>query len=253
MRIPATRFRAGLTDIQARALAATCARATLHWANTDPDASLRDVEQAERFGGNPAYLEPRVRAAFAVHDVDLAAFEISAYPVMHGEYAAFVKATGARPPGNDAPSDHPVVGVSWNDATAYATWAGARLLTEWEWERVARGPDGALFPWGDDLGERRAWLLAQDFYRGWPVGSHPELASREGVHDLITERWEWTASHYDGSAEAGLRELYPSLDPSGRMRRGGRGAQLAACAVARMPVDPAWQADGTGFRLARDQ
>jgi formylglycine-generating enzyme required for sulfatase activity len=252
VRIAGGAFRAGLTDLQARALAATCARATLHWANSDPDASLRDVDQAERFGGNAAYLEPQIRAAFPLHDTDLGSFEISAYPVTNGEYAAFMAATGAQPPTNEAPSDHPVVGVSWHDAAAYAAWAGARLPSEWEWERVARGRDGSLFPWGDDLGDRRAWLLAQDYYRGWPVGSHPELASREGVHDLITERWEWTASAYDGSAEPALRDLYPSLDPTGRMRRGGRGAQLAACSVARMPVDPGWQADGTGFRLARD-
>ena len=136
----------GLVDAQMHALAVTSAQATLRWANSDPDASLRDVDEAERFGGNAAYLEPRLRAAFPARQIELRTFEISATPVTHGEYSAFVAATGAQPATVDAPADHPVVGVSWQDAAAYAAWVGARLPTEWEWSARHAVPMNACFP-----------------------------------------------------------------------------------------------------------
>ena len=254
------RYQLGLTAVQARSLARALAEATVQWATSDPDATLRDVDEAERMGGNPSWLEPRLAAAFPAREVELERFTICATPVTNGEYADFVAASGARPPSTwnagrpTAPLEHPVIGVSWIEANVFAEWANARLPAEDEWELAARNHGASLFPWGDAFGDRLTWMIAQPFYEGWRVGSRAELASRAGVHDLVTARSEWTASQFapsSGATVAALQAFYPGFDEHGWIRRGLQGAQLAPCSVSRCPSDPTWQADGTGFRLVQ--
>ena len=101
--------------------------------------------------------------------------------------------------------NHPVVHISWDDATAYAQWAGKRLPTENEWERAARyGHEGSSFAWGNDFkpnGTHMANLwqgvfpqtnTAEDGYTlTAPVGSFPPSALK--LHDMTGNVWEWTA------------------------------------------------------------
>ncbi len=87
--------------------------------------------------------------------------------------------------------------VTWAEANAFARWRGLRLPTEPEYQRAAFGtPDGRerSYPWGETISDPVPGNL--DFRR-WdpePVGSHPESASAFGVHDLIGNGWEWTAT-----------------------------------------------------------
>lgn len=104
---------------------------------------------------------------------------------------------------------HPVVQVSFDDASAYAAWAGKRLPTEAEWEFAARGgsPDAWPFSWGTE--QRLNGKLMANTWQGrfpylntgadgWvgtsPVGSFPENGN--GLVDMIGNVWEWTATYY---------------------------------------------------------
>lgn len=116
-------------------------------------------------------------------------------------------------PGSDlsGKGDHPVVQVSYPDALAYAEWRGARLPTETEWERAARGGIDAEYAWGDDPypGDRQmanTWQgrfpwenLALDGWTGTsPIGTYP--ANGYGLVDAAGNVWEWTSDWWSDRA-----------------------------------------------------
>ena len=155
------------------------------------------------------------------HVAEVGAFLIDKYPVTNAQYARFVAETGHRPPlhwkGGKMPEGrefHPVVMVSWFDASRYAAWAGKRLPTEKEWERAARGQDGRRWPWGDRMDPVRLNTYYQ-VGATTEVLRFPEGASPDGVMDMAGNISEWVADDfmpYPGSTAPS--ELFIAKMPS---------------------------------------
>lgn len=139
------------------------------------------------------------------HPIELPEFRMAKYPVTNAEYQDFVRATGHRPPdhwskdGSYPPelARHPVVFVSWESAVAYTEWLGARLPSEAEWEKAARGTDGRLYPWGDEFIAANCNTSESGTDGTRPVDAHVSGASPYGIIDMAGNVWEWTATHYD--------------------------------------------------------
>lgn len=182
--------------------------------------------------------------------------------------------------------DHPVVQVSWDDAVAYAKWAGGRLPTEAEWEWAARGGlEAQPFTWGDEPIEAGApkantWQgefpkenTERDGFKGSaPVASFAPNAY--GLHDMAGNVWEWTSDWYrpdtyanaivatNGEVVVNPQGPSDSFDPDepGTAKRVTRGGSFLChdsyCASyrtsARMKSSPDTSLNHTGFRIVRE-
>ncbi|MFF7307741.1 SUMF1/EgtB/PvdO family nonheme iron enzyme [Streptomyces sp. NPDC008137] len=86
--------------------------------------------------------------------------------------------------------DHPVTHVSYFDCVAYCDWSGTRLPNEAEWEKVARGTDGRLYPWGDEEPTGEHCNHSMGVGDTTPVGAFPKAAGPYGVDDIVGNVWE---------------------------------------------------------------
>jgi formylglycine-generating enzyme required for sulfatase activity len=185
-------------------------------------------------------------------------FFLDIYEVTNEDYAKFVKATNhVAPPGwtnGNYPAGaqrHPVTGVTWNDAAAYAKWAGKRLPTEEEWEFAARGTDGRRYPWGN------VWSAGLANAER-PSGGVVEVGRYQGqspfgVFDMAGNAWEWTDSNLTAYKKG---QPLPNKPPGDlRVIRGGsyiEDMDEATTTYRRgYPVSGAGY-DKTGFRCAKD-
>ncbi|MBN1994254.1 MAG: formylglycine-generating enzyme family protein [Anaerolineae bacterium] len=142
------------------------------------------------------------------HEVDVPAFAIDKFEVTNLDFSAFADATGYvtyaeqqgigswREEWGIGKDNHPVVMVTWDDATAYCEWLDKRLPTETEWEKAARGEDGRVFTWGNEWDPTKANVKERGLRGTAAVGSFGESASPYGVEDMIGNVWEWTADWY---------------------------------------------------------
>ena len=125
--------------------------------------------------------------------VTLPAFYIDQTEVSNAEYLRFIQATGRPFSAQAFASEHPrdpATNVSYQDAAAYAAWAGKRLPTDQEWEKAARGTDGRPYPWGSDPWNDNVPTELQ------PVDSFPDRKSPFGALNMAGNAWEWTATAY---------------------------------------------------------
>ena len=161
--------------------------------------------------------------------VNLPEYWISRAPVTNAQFAGFVKATGYRttaeikgqgrgwtgskwdwiagaewrhPRGPESSiggkDDHPVVQVSWDDAKAFCDWAGLALPAEEQWEKAARGPDGRVWPWGNESPTVEHCNFEMNVGDTTTVGKYsPKGDSPYGCVDMAGNVWEWTASWFD--------------------------------------------------------
>lgn len=236
------------------------------------------------------------------HEVVLRPFWIAEREVTVAEFAAFAKATSYRTeseqlgwsgvfdtsqgvwskvdgadwrhpegPGTKAADAEPVTHVSWNDAQAYARWAGARLPTEAEWEYAARGGLTSMpYVWGREgrpTGPPRAnWWQGpfperntqEDGYlRRAPVGTF--APNTYGLYDMAGNVWEWCADWFDRGYYASSPRENPTGPAAGSERVMRGGSWLCAdnfCSnyrpAARSSATPDTGLNNVGFRLAAD-
>lgn len=163
-----------------------------------------------------------------IHTITLDTYYIDLYEVTNARYAECVDAGDCDLPrdsrsdtrssyyGDSQFDDYPLVYVSWYDAQTYCEWRNARLPSEAEWEKAARGEEGYIFPWGNEFDGTLAnfcdsnceyYQKNVDFDDGYvdtaPVGSYS--ANSYGLYDMAGNVWEWVSDWYDvypgGNAE----------------------------------------------------
>ena len=203
-----------------------------------------------------------------VHEVYLDAFYIDIYEVTNALYEACEDQGVCDPPqasnsnsqtsyyGNPEFDNYPVIYVTWDQAETYCkTWRGARLPTEAEWEKAARGQDRRTYPWGEDIDETFANF---NYSVGDPiaVGSYEKGKSPYGTYDMAGNVWEWVADWYSETYYQGSPTENPAGPISGDIRvlRGGSWG-LVGFSVStsyRYAASPTDSNLDLGFRCAMD-
>jgi formylglycine-generating enzyme required for sulfatase activity len=222
-----------------------------------------------------------------VHTVNLDDYYIDKFEVTNAQYAEFLNEQGNQQESgaawlNDQSDDaliflnsgswqskegygdHPVIQVTWYGARAYCQWRGARLPSEAEWEKAARGTDGRLYPWGSDYDGGRLNVCDSNcpfpfaisehddgYFRTAPVNTYSDGVSPYGIFNMTGNVSEWVEDWLD---------IYPGGDPESsdsfgrvqRVKRGGSWSTTGAVGTTfRVGVEPdeAWPT--IGFRCSR--
>ena len=201
---------------------------------TDPrGVTMRLIPSGEFTMGSDRDDDPRNPS----HIVYLDAFYMDVYEVTNARYTDCVSAGVCAPPhftrsdfrpsyyDNPTYRNFPVIYVDWSMARTYCdAWRGARLPTEAEWEKAARGTDGRSYPWGENIRcEHANFDGTPDDSASYCVGEITEVGSHEngkspyGLYDMAGNVFEWTSS---------LNKPYPYNAADGREDRTSRGSRV---------------------------
>jgi len=137
-----------------------------------------------------------------LHKVYLDAYWIDRTEVTNAMYQQCISAEMCTSPAqskfysNPEYVNHPIIGVSWDQAKAYCEWADRRLPSEAEWEKAARGKDGRIYPWGNTSPTNEFLNFNQFINETTRVGKYPIGASPYGALDMAGNAWEWISDGY---------------------------------------------------------
>ena len=204
------------------------------------------------------------------HHVTLREYWIGRTPVTNAQYASFVQAVSGHAPNdwlNGQPPVkklyHPVVKVTWQDAVNYCKWMSTLvgksiyIPTEAEWEKAARGTDGRMYPWGDQLPDASICNYGLKNKDTSSVGQYSPLGdSPYGCMDMAGNVWEWCADWYDSYHYANASKINPTGPAIGHYRvvRGGSWLDVSRFirSAYRFRHGPIDQQNNLGFRCLLD-
>ena len=184
---------------------------------------------------------------------------VGKYEVTNAQFERFCKAKRSpMPEASDLGSDHPVVGVTWFQATEFSEHYGMRLPTEAEWEYAARGPESRPLPWGPSWERGRACASDNRGEQGrtFPVGSLCSGVSWCGAMDMVGNVFEWCSDWHVNRLYPGLprEQRPPNAMVGARVIRGGAYTTPTEAFVrctARSDMLPRSRHPNIGFRCAR--
>jgi eukaryotic-like serine/threonine-protein kinase len=198
------------------------------------------------------------------HTVSLDAFWIDRTDVTNAMYAQCVIAGMCKPPSdtrsytrpnyyrNTQYGRYPVVYVSWNDANIYCIWAGRHLPTEAQWEKAARGTNGQVYPWVNQVPSQALANFNGDDTT--EVGQYPSGASPYGALDMAGNVWQWVADWYayDYYVNSPVQNPIGPASSSARVLRGGSWLNEVAKSRSayRVRLGPEIRYDHIGFRCS---
>ena len=194
------------------------------------------------------------------HEVKLSAFKMSAYEVTFEQYDAFCVATKREKPGDEGwgRGQRPVINVSWDDATAFAKWVGARLPTEAEWEYACREGSTTPFNTGNNLTTNQANYDGNYPYNNNAIGIYRAQSTEVGsfapnafgLYDMHGNVWEWCRDWYGDYPSTSQSNPTGPSEGSSRVFRGGSWNYFARyCRAAFRTFSPDLRSLSIGFRL----
>jgi len=223
--------------------------------------------EAKKLSSNDEWNEKMFYNEQPAREVCLESFYIDRYEVTNRQYKRFIDATGHKPPSHWVDNtygfgkgNHPVVGVSYYDAQAYAKWAGKRLPTEEEWEKAAQGTSSREYPWGEEPPVIKIWdrfslsrcnIRMARIYDTKAVGNYPWGQSPFGIDDMAGNAAEWVDTPY--KPYPGNKHRDRDYGKGNYTLRGGCwfGESFYARVASRRGFSPSGSDLGTGFRCAK--